>query len=132
MMSAEFIGMGLNGRKVGGGWISCCPAHDDREPSLSVRDAKDGKVLVHCFAGCDQERVIAILRSRGLWPEGRQHRLTDPGPRAPANGQPDRDAADRSSIAHAIWDGAVPARGTLAEAYLASRGLTLPHRPALF
>ena len=34
-----------------------CPAHDDRKPSLSIRDADDGKVLVRCHAGCDQARV---------------------------------------------------------------------------
>jgi hypothetical protein len=29
--------------------------HDDRTPSLSIRDADDGKVLVRCHAGCDHE-----------------------------------------------------------------------------
>ena len=44
-----------------------CPAHDDREPSLSISAGKDGKVLVRCHAGCDQRDVIAALRARGLW-----------------------------------------------------------------
>lgn len=44
-------------------WVACCPAHDDKSPSLSVRDADDGRVLVHCFAGCG---VIEILASVGL------------------------------------------------------------------
>ena len=44
-----------------------CPAHDDRKPSLSITDAEDGKILVHCHAGCDQLGVIAVLRSLGLW-----------------------------------------------------------------
>ena len=49
-----------------------CPAHEDREPSLSITDAKSGKVLVRCHAGCDQRQVIAALRSRGVWEtEGR-------------------------------------------------------------
>jgi hypothetical protein len=33
-MNAEFIAKTLGGRKAGGGWSACCPAHDDREPSL--------------------------------------------------------------------------------------------------
>jgi len=33
-------------------WIAKCPAHQDRSPSLSVREADDGRVLIHCFAGC--------------------------------------------------------------------------------
>jgi putative DNA primase/helicase len=67
MAAAETIAAALGGRKAGGGWIVRCPAHDDRTPSLSIRDAGDGKVLVRCHAGCAQEQVISILRSRGLW-----------------------------------------------------------------
>jgi putative DNA primase/helicase len=43
-----------------------CPAHDDRNPSLSIREA-DGKVLLHCYAGCSQQDVINVLKARGLW-----------------------------------------------------------------
>ncbi len=43
-----------------------CPAHDDRDPSLSV-DARGEKILVHCHAGCSQRAVIEALRTRGLW-----------------------------------------------------------------
>lgn len=45
-----------------------CPAHSDSKPSLSVAEDA-GKVLVHCYAGCAQEAVIAALRKLGLWPE---------------------------------------------------------------
>lgn len=44
-------------------WIGRCPAHDDRNPSLSVRELDDGRVLVHCFAGCS---VPAILDAASL------------------------------------------------------------------
>ncbi len=43
-----------------------CPAHDDRNPSLAIRD-HDGRVLVHCHAGCAQADVVNALRARGLW-----------------------------------------------------------------
>jgi hypothetical protein len=65
-MTAEAIAKALGGRKAGSGWTARCPAHDDRTPSLSIRDADDNKVLVHCHAGCDQERVIAMLQALGL------------------------------------------------------------------
>jgi putative DNA primase/helicase len=42
-----------------------CPAHEDREPSLSIKDADGGKVLVRCHAGCDQQKVIPALKARG-------------------------------------------------------------------
>lgn len=35
-----------------GQWIACCPSHKDRSPSLSVRQTPDGRILLHCFAGC--------------------------------------------------------------------------------
>lgn len=44
-MTAETIARALGGHKVGQGWTARCPAHDDREPSLSIRDA-DGRVLM--------------------------------------------------------------------------------------
>ena len=66
-MLASEIGRALNGRKVGGSWMARCPAHKDRKPSLSISASNDGKVLVHCHAGCDQRDVIAALRELGLW-----------------------------------------------------------------
>jgi hypothetical protein len=42
-----------------GGWTACCPAHEDRTPSLSIRD-DDGRILLHCHAGCD---VLSIVNA---------------------------------------------------------------------
>lgn len=41
-------------------WIARCCAHDDRKPSLSIKNA-NGKVLIHCFTGCSYESIIAAL-----------------------------------------------------------------------
>jgi hypothetical protein len=46
-----------------------CPAHSDSTPSLSISE-KDGKVLVKCHAGCSQDRLVAALKEKGLWPSG--------------------------------------------------------------
>jgi CHC2 zinc finger len=43
-----------------GSWVACCPAHEDRSPSLSIREDAD-RVLVHCFAGCDVADVVAAV-----------------------------------------------------------------------
>ena len=40
-----------------------CPTHEDRNPSLSIREA-DGKILLHCHAGCSQRDVIDALKAR--------------------------------------------------------------------
>lgn len=42
-------------------WVACCPAHDDRSPSLAIKDNGDGRILVHCFAGCPVEEVLGSV-----------------------------------------------------------------------
>jgi putative DNA primase/helicase len=65
-VTADLIVKALGARRCGSCWMARCPAHDDRNPSLSIREV-DGKVLLHCHAGCSQRDVIAALKSRGLW-----------------------------------------------------------------
>lgn len=67
-MTAAAVADLLDARRTGSGrWMARCPAHDDREPSLSITTGRDGRVLVHCFAGC---AVPAILAALGLaWPD---------------------------------------------------------------
>ena len=43
-----------------GKWIACCPAHQDKSPSLAVTETDD-RVLVHCFSGCDTQDVTAAI-----------------------------------------------------------------------
>ena len=70
-MTAEIIARALGGRKVGQGWTARCPAHDDRSPSLSIREADDGKILLHCWSGCDPEAILTAigLTWRDLYPD---------------------------------------------------------------
>jgi hypothetical protein len=50
-------------------WYAKCPAHDDGDPSLSITRGVDGKVLLHCFAGCETDDVLRGLglEWRDLW-----------------------------------------------------------------
>jgi hypothetical protein len=122
-MNAETVAKALGGRKAGGGWTARCPAHNDRKPSLSICDAHDGMVLVHCHAGCDQSDVIAALRSRRVWNyDDRRH-----GPRGhksnhSVTNDPDKDTRKRIEAAR-LWRATQRADGTLVERYLHSRGL---------
>ena len=48
-------------REIGpGSWMACCPAHDDRNPSMSVTE-RDRKILMHCHAGCSVDDICAAL-----------------------------------------------------------------------
>ncbi len=61
-----------------GRWVACCPAHEDRSPSLSIRELEDGRCLLHDFGGCDTEAVLTALglTMSDLFPE----RLPGSGP----------------------------------------------------
>jgi hypothetical protein len=49
-------------RQTGRGrWIARCPAHSDRDPSLSIRELEDGRILVHDFGGCGIEEVLGVV-----------------------------------------------------------------------
>lgn len=43
-----------------GHWTACCPAHGDKTPSLAIRE-DDGKIILHCFGGCDARAVIEAV-----------------------------------------------------------------------
>jgi putative DNA primase/helicase len=68
-VDARTITEGLGGRWRGTRGDARCPAHNDRNPSLSIADGDKGSPVVKCHTGCDSLDVIDALRSRGLWPE---------------------------------------------------------------
>jgi hypothetical protein len=86
------------GRRDGKGYRSHCPAHDDRHPSLNVRDTDDGRLLVRCWGSppCSQDAVIAALRERGLWPQADRR----PRSRAAVTGYEIRDAQGKLVAIH--------------------------------
>lgn len=65
-------------RKAGDDWSCKCPAHEDNKASLSIKDSKDGKMLVHCHAGCHQEDVINQIKLMGMWPTAEKRRPYEP------------------------------------------------------
>lgn len=60
MNAAQFAAR-VNGRQSGTGWSARCPAHDDRNPSLSIWEGKDGRVMFACKASCEKPAVLAAL-----------------------------------------------------------------------
>jgi len=112
-------------------WLATCPAHPDRKPSLSIRVA-DGKILLHCFAGCDSDAVLAALGLswRDLhadtarpWEAPGYYRPT-PAPERPTT---PLEARERWQ---GWWDRATP-HHRLLKTYLQARGLSIDPPPSL-
>jgi hypothetical protein len=52
-------------------WLARCPAHNDKRPSLSIREIDGERSLVHCWAGCAVSDVLTAvgLTFDALYPE---------------------------------------------------------------
>lgn len=66
---------GVRGKQ--GSWSARCPSHDDRSPSLSVKELPDGRILLHCFGGCGTDAVLGALgiAMTDLFPEPLAHHM---------------------------------------------------------
>jgi hypothetical protein len=100
-----------------GRWMARCPAHADRNPSLSLREAPDGRVLVKCHAGCRTEAVVAALglEMTDLFPKrtsggSRRGASTAGGPASPSSRRSWSDY-DRIVPPDGLW----PAYGEIVE-----------------
>lgn len=69
-------------KKSGKGYQARCPAHEDKGPSLSLREGDDGRVLLHCHAGCSTASVLAAigLSMSDLFPPSNTPRRPPPAP----------------------------------------------------
>lgn len=106
----------LGGIWYGASGMACCPAHDDRKPSLSISPGRT-TVLLHCFAGCD---FVDILQ--GIRREGALQQRSLPADEV----ERDVQAKDYAPLARKIFSEARHLRGTLGELYLEGRGLVGP------
>lgn len=61
---------GSNPKLSCGSYIALCPAHGDKNRSLSAREAEDGKTLLKCFNGCPVETICSAIdiRVKDLFP----------------------------------------------------------------
>ena len=105
---------------LGGTWrrqkgMCRCPAHDDRTPSLSVSLGSHA-ILLHCFAGCSNEEVIAALARRGV----RAQELFD-GSGEPLPVRDFQESADPNACR--LWRAAAALVDSPAEQYLRGRGI---------
>ena len=84
-------------RQSGGEWTALCPAHDDKNPSLGIKEADDGTLLIKCHTGCATRDILAAvgLGLPDLYPEHLRKGRKGTG------GQPDPEAEKRIAQAKA-------------------------------
>lgn len=136
MSGAAEIAQALGGRRQGTGYLVRCPAlgHEDRASSCHVEDAENGRLLAHCFAGCQWEDIRAGLEAKGLLPDRsgfpptaslREAPIADPGPC--------REEEARRAKALRIWRSALPLdeKCPAAQYLRKTRGLTISLPPSL-
>jgi putative DNA primase/helicase len=126
MTSAAEVIAALGGNSHTG--MCRCPAHDDNNPSLHV-DEKNGKLLVHCHAGCSQEAVMSAFREKGI--TSNTHRTSTTSTRQSSKSEPvnsDQDGPRQSrGEAYLILRAAAKHSGGSPVEYLKRRGInTVP------
>ena len=135
-MNAETIAKALGGRKAGGDWMARCPAHEDREPSLSISDAqgRQGARALPCrMRSARRDRRTSLARPVG----NRQADMTADSPRkrrSPASRRTRsrRPEAHRGGARHLA--GIATGRGNAGRdlsALARARPVSLPPRPPL-
>ena len=127
-MNSRTLTEALGGKWHGNYGTARCPAHDDRDPSLSIQDG-DKAPLLKCHAGCDTANIIEELKRLGLWSSnnpdrrflsGRTGNKTHAGQRYFSTDNRKRD------LALAIWNESQTAENGLVKTYLHSRAITIP------
>ena len=117
-MRAEQLTRMLGGRWHGQYGTARCPAHDDRNPSLSIRDGEAGALRLHCFTGCQYRDIRAALNFK----------LGDSAIKVPrtAVSIPIPNSTANAKLASRIWTKTVPIPASHAEAYLRQRRIACP------
>ena len=117
-------------RQLGGRWhrnygTARCPAHDDRRPSLSITDGDNGRLLLHCHAGCNYQDIVAAIEQHVGSLQLRVNEY-ERGPEVRGD-----ISQSISNLVNLIWSQTVPNSGTQAERYLRARSISGPMPPGL-
>lgn len=124
MSEARRITLALRGHWYGRYGLACCPAHGDRTPSLSIRDAGE-RLLLRCHAQCAFVDILDALKGLGIIEGGGTYSPPSAEDLERLRKEDEEQAEKAEARAFACWKDAIPVHGTLAETYLReARGIT--------
>ncbi|WP_375679354.1 MULTISPECIES: toprim domain-containing protein [unclassified Bartonella] len=124
--NAQDITRALRGVWHGRYGTARCPAHDDRLPSLSIKNGHDGRLLLYCYAGCSFREIIqaliriGLLSKQAFFDKAYDHTLSF-SKQFCADFKGAKQKAEKAKV---IWQQSQPIKNTLAETYLRMRGIT--------
>ncbi|EJF87632.1 hypothetical protein ME1_01001 [Bartonella vinsonii subsp. arupensis OK-94-513] len=123
----------LRGVWYGAYGLARCPAHDDRSPSLNISNGNDGRLLLHCYAGCSFREIIQALKNIGLIEKQAcfDKAYTRNFSLSKQFCCEDNKTKQKAERAQKIWKQSQPIKDTLAELYLRKRGITCDLPPNL-
>jgi putative DNA primase/helicase len=128
MTTAAQLAERLGLAESGDAFIGNCPCCGyERAFSVVYRNEK---TLFHCHAGCTQEEVIQALRGWEDWGSP-THQGVETPPDLPVVPSPPREQSSSLEAAQAMWHRSQPARGTIVQTYLHTRGYLGPIPSAL-
>lgn len=116
--------------------VGLCCFHSERTPSLEVNDDK-GTYYCHGCGASGDAITFLTAREKMTFRQAVETLSGDTFPviseeeRARRKAENERKQAERIAIARHIWSIAVPAKGTPAEVYARSRGITMPLPPTV-
>jgi hypothetical protein len=70
-------------KKSGTGWTARCSGHEDKNPSLTISEGQDGRILLHCHAGCTPDAICSAigLTLADLFPANGNHQRNGSPPK---------------------------------------------------
>ena len=82
------------------GWMACCPAHDDRNPSLSISEGEEGRILLKCFARCEPEAIVQAMElgMEDLFNDNSQDRAPRPAAKWRGQSEPKLEPIDPAIV----------------------------------
>ncbi|WP_233548485.1 DUF7146 domain-containing protein [Aurantiacibacter zhengii] len=129
-LPAVVANAGVKLQRAGAEWKCCCPLHSDRTPSFTIFDNGRRWWCFGCGVGGDVLDFIQALHGVGLREAAAM--LGEHGtPAVSLPTRPAEETGDRTGEAREIWRAASPVKGTPAESYLRSRGITVDLPPSL-
>lgn len=65
----------IRGTPAANAYEALCPAHNDKNPSLSILERSDNSLTLRCWAGCSLDEILGALglQRRHLFPANGEH-----------------------------------------------------------